>query len=238
VTRARPSPARVGLTGRNRLAAVRVLLVEDDRRFATALMVALRRDGYDVDHVRTAAEAVSAPNYDLVLLDLTLPDEDGVAVCRRVRETSDVGVIMLTARSEERDRVIGLRCGADDYMVKPFGLAELRARMEAVLRRARPRPVGDRVVGQVRLDLDRREAYARGERVTLTRKEFALLAILTEQPGVVVRRERLLAEVWRTTWPGTAHTLDVHVATLRSKLGDAALIQTVRGVGYRVVGEP
>jgi DNA-binding response OmpR family regulator len=217
---------------------VRVLLVEDDRRFATALTAALRRGGYDVDHVRTAAEAGAAPGYDLVLLDLTLPDVDGVEVCRRLREHSDVGVIMLTARSEERDRVIGLRCGADDYVVKPFGLAELRARMEAVARRARPRPAGARVVGDLRLDLDRHEAYAQGELVPLTRKEFQILAVLSEQPGVVVRRERLFTEVWRTSWPGTSHTLDVHVGTLRSKLGDAARIQTVRGVGYRVVVEP
>jgi DNA-binding response OmpR family regulator len=216
---------------------VRVLLVEDDRRFAAALSDALRRSGYDVDHVRTAAQALAAPRCDLVLLDLGLPDEDGVDVCRRLREHSDVGVIMLTARAEERDRVVGLRCGADDYVVKPFGFAELQARIEAVLRRARPRPAGARIVGDLRLDLDRHQAYARDEPIELTRKEFQVLAVLTEQPGAVVRRERLLAEVWRTSWPGTSHTLDVHLGTLRSKVGDAVRIQTVRGVGYRVVTE-
>jgi DNA-binding response OmpR family regulator len=215
---------------------VRLLLVEDDRRFAAALIVSLRRGGYEVDHVRTAAEALAGPRYDLVLLDLGLPDEDGIQVCRRLRERSDVGVIMVTARTEERDRIIGLRGGADDYVTKPFGFAELQARIDAVLRRARPRATDPVVVGRLRLDLDAHQAYVHDEPIALTRKAFLVLARLAEQPGVVVRRERLLAEIWHTSWPGTAHTLDVHVATLRSRLGDAARIETVRGVGYRLVG--
>src|SRR5215475_3889594 len=194
---------------------MRVLLVEDDLRFATALTAALRRSGYQVDHAPTAADALAAPPGDLVLLDLGLPDVDGVEVCRRIRAQSDVGIIMLTARSEERDRVIGLRCGADDYLVKPFGFAELHARIDAVLRRARPRPAGVRTAGRIRVDLDQHRAYVDGESITLTRKEFNLLAILAAAPAVTIRRERLFQEVWHTSWPGTSRTLDVHMANLR-----------------------
>jgi DNA-binding response OmpR family regulator len=215
--------------------SMRVLLVEDDHRFATALTAALRRSGYDVDHAATAAAALAAPPCDLILLDLGLPDGEGIEVCRRLRQHSDVAIIMLTARGEERDRVVGLRGGADDYVVKPFGFAELQARMEAVLRRARPRPAGAYTVGRLRVDLDRHHAYIGDEPVPLTRKEFQLLAILVAQPEVAVRRERLLAEVWHTSWRGTSRTLDVHMATLRSKIGAGAQIQTIRGVGYRIL---
>lgn len=214
---------------------MRVLLVEDDLRFAAALTSALRRAGYDVSVVHTAAGCPDVPNCDLVLLDLGLPDEDGVDVCRRVRQGSDVGIIMLTARGQERDRIIGLRCGADDYVVKPFGFAELQARIEAVLRRARPRPGGVRVVGNLKLDLDRHSALVGQQPVSLTRKEFQLLAILMAEPEVAVRRERLFTEVWHTTWQGTSRTLDVHMTSLRSKIAGAAQIETIRGVGYRIV---
>ena len=214
---------------------MRVMLVEDDLRVATALTAALRRSGYEVDHVPTAAEALAAPPCDLVRLDLGLPDVDGVDVCRRRRANGDVAIIMLTARGEERHRVVGLRSGADDYVVKPFGFAELQARIEAVLRRARPKPVGAHTVGRLRVDLDRHHAYVDGEPIILTRKEFQLLAILVAQPEVAVRRERLLSEVWHTTWRGVSRTLDVHMATLRAKIGDSAQIQTIRGVGYRIV---
>jgi DNA-binding response OmpR family regulator len=214
---------------------MRVLLVDDDIRFATALTAALRRSGYEVEHAPTAAAALAAPPCDLILLDVGLPDGDGVEVCRRLRETSDVAIIMLTARGEERNRVIGLRSGADDYVSKPFGFAELQARIEAVLRRARPRPAGARTVGRLRVDLDRHLAYVDGNPITLTRKEFQLLAILAAEPEVAVRRERLLREVWHTSWRGVSRTLDVHMATLRQKIGDGARIQTIRGVGYRIV---
>jgi DNA-binding response OmpR family regulator len=213
---------------------MRILLVEDDCRFATALMAALRRAGYDVCHAVTAAAAIAAPTGDLVLLDLTLPDGDGLDVCRAIREHSDVPIIVLSARGAERDRVTGLRSGADDYLVKPFGIAELHARVEAVLRRARPRPAGVRAVGRLRVDLDQFQAYVDSVPIVLTRKEFQVLAILAAQPGAVVRRDRLIAEVWHTSWLGSSRTLDVHVATLRGKLGGAAALQTVRGVGYRL----
>jgi DNA-binding response OmpR family regulator len=214
---------------------MRVLLVEDDLRFATALTAALRRSGYEVEHVSTASAALAAPPCDLVLLDIGLPDGDGVDICRRLRESSDVAIIMLTARGEERNRVVGLRSGADDYVSKPFGFAELQARIEAVLRRARPRPAGARMVGRLRVDLDRHLAYVDTEPINLTRKEFQLLAILAAEPEVAVRRERLLREVWHTSWRGVSRTLDVHMATLRQKIGDSAQIQTIRGVGYRIV---
>jgi DNA-binding response OmpR family regulator len=217
---------------------MRVLLVEDDFRFARALTAALRRSGYDVDHATTAVAALDAPPPDLVLLDLGLPDGDGIEVCRKLRAESDVAIIMLTARGEERDRVAGLRCGADDYVVKPFGYAELQARIEAVLRRARPRPAGASTVGRLRVDFDRHQAYVDDQPITLTRKEFQLLTILASEPEITVRRERMLAEVWHTSWRGTSRTLDVHMATLRSKVGDAAQIETVRGVGYRIVAAP
>jgi DNA-binding response OmpR family regulator len=217
---------------------MRVLLVEDDFRFAAALTAALRRSGYEVDHVPTAAAALSAPPTDLVLLDVGLPDGDGVDVCRRLRAQGDVAIIMLTARGEERDRVVGLRGGADDYVVKPFGFAELQARIEAVLRRARPRPAGMRSVGGLRVDLDQHRTYVGDELVTLTRKEFHLLSLLVAQPEAAVRRERLLAEVWHTSWRGTSRTLDVHVATLRAKIGEGAQIETIRGVGYRIMPGP
>jgi DNA-binding response OmpR family regulator len=217
---------------------MRVLLVEDDLRFARALTATLHRFGYEVRHVTTGEDALAAgAGYDLVLLDLGLPDVDGLVVCRALRRDSDVAIIVLTARGDERDRVAGLRGGADDYMVKPFGVAELQARVEAVLRRARPRPAGSRAVGRLSVDLDRHQAYVDAEPVALTRKEFHLLAVLAGEPGQVVKRDRLITEVWQTSWPGTSRTLDVHVATLRSKLMGAAQVENVRGVGYRLVPE-
>lgn len=214
---------------------MRILLVEDDNRFADALMVALRRQGFDVSRADTAAAALDAPAADLVLLDLGLPDMDGVEVCRRLRAEGDVAIIAITARGDERDRVIGLRSGADDYLVKPFGIAELRARIDAVMRRVRPAAPPAVHAGDLRIDIARhRVTRVDGSAIALTRKEFELLAALTRQPGVVVSRERLFIEVWRDPWPGAQRTLDVHIATLRAKLGDPTVIETVRGVGYRL----
>jgi DNA-binding response OmpR family regulator len=215
--------------------AMRVLLVEDDNRFADALMVALRRQGFAVHRTVTAAEALAAPQADLVLLDLGLPDMDGIEVCKRLRDTGDTAIIAVTARGDERDRVIGLRSGADDYLVKPFGVAELMARIDAVMRRVRPaaRPVV--TARGVRIDLDRHEVTRPdGTPVALTRKEFDLLAALARHQGNAVPRERLLLEVWQSLWGGAQRTLDVHVAKLRAKLGDPEVILTIRGVGYRL----
>jgi DNA-binding response OmpR family regulator len=215
---------------------MRVLLVEDDLRVAAALESALRRRGYETQRASTAAEALAAPPVDLVLLDLGLPDRDGIEVCRELRRRGDVAIIAVTARSDERDRVAGLRTGADDYVVKPFGLAELHARIEAVMRRA-SRGVADRApvrIGALVIDLDAHRVTLAGAEVALTRKEFDLLLALARRPGIVVSREQLLADVWKTTWTGNLHTVEVHLASLRAKLGDATLIQTVRGVGYRL----
>jgi len=218
---------------------MRVLLVEHDVRVAGALETALRRRGYDVDRAATAAGALEAAPADLVLLDLNLPDGDGIDVCVKLRERGDMAIIALTARGEERDRVAGLRSGADDYVVKPFGMAELQARIDAVMRRTarfseRPPPLR---AGGLTVDLDARRVDLDGREVALTRKEFELLVALARRPGAAVTRERLFAEVWRTTWLGSPHTVEVHVASLRAKLGDPGMVQTVRGVGYRLRAE-
>jgi DNA-binding response OmpR family regulator len=215
---------------------MRVLLVEDDVRVAGALEAALRRRGYDLLRAGTAAEALAAPPVDLVLLDLGLPDRDGIEVCRELRRRGEVAIIAVTARAEERDRIAGLRTGADDYVVKPFGMAELQARIDAVMRRAArsaPRQ-GGITVGPLTIDFDAHRVTAAGAEICLTRKEYDLLTALARRPGAVVTRDQLLADVWQTTWAGSPHTVEVHVASLRGKLGDPGLVQTVRGVGYRL----
>ncbi|MBM2619659.1 response regulator transcription factor [Actinoplanes sp. LDG1-06] len=214
---------------------MRILLVEDDHRVTAAMMTMLERRGYQVEHAATATAALAAAPCDLVLLDLNLPDGDGVEVCRALRERNEhLGIIAVTARGEERDRVVGLRSGADDYVVKPFSMVELQARIEALLRRtARAGLPAPQTVefGPLLIDFSARTVRVDGEPVVLTRKEFDILASLARQPGVVVTRERILLDVWRTTWSGK-HTLEVHVASLRAKLGRPTLVQAVRGVGY------
>jgi DNA-binding response OmpR family regulator len=215
---------------------MRVLLVEDDVRVGGALEAALRRRGYDLIRVGTAAEALAAPPVDLVLLDLGLPDRDGIEVCREPRRRGDVAIIAVTARAQERDRIAGLRTGADDYVVKPFGMAELQARIDAVMRRTvRSAPTrGQVTVGDLTVDLDAHRVTVCGAEISLTRKEYDVLAALARRPGTAVTRDELLADVWHTTWTGNPHMLEVHVAALRGKLGDPGLVQTVRGVGYRL----
>jgi DNA-binding response OmpR family regulator len=215
---------------------MRVLLVEDDVRVAGALEAALRRRGYELLRAGTAAEALAAPPVDLVLLDLCLPDRDGIDVCRELRRRGEVAIIAVTARGQEHERIAGLRTGADDYVVKPFGVAELQARIEAVMRRtARSATRQEAVtIGSIVLDLDARRVSVHGTEISLTRKEYDLLAALARRPGAVVTREQLLADVWQTTWVGNPHTVEVHVASLRAKLADPGLVQTVRGVGYRL----
>jgi two-component system response regulator RegX3 len=191
--------------------------------------------------VREALELTERALPDLVLLDVMLPDGSGYDVCRRLRERSAVPIIMLTARGEETDRVVGLELGADDYVVKPFSARELVARVRAVLRRAaeagEPKTDGVTEIGDMRIDRPRRTASFRGEELELSRKEFDLLRLLVDNAGSVVTRERLIDEVWDTNWFGSTKTLDVHVSGLRKKLGDdpsaPRFIHTVRGVGFR-----
>jgi DNA-binding response OmpR family regulator len=186
--------------------------------------------------VATGGAALSADAVDLVLLDLGLPDLDGLEVCRQLRARSNVPVIVITARGEELDRVLGLELGADDYLVKPFGFRELMARIRAVTRRAgSAAPAAPTVrVGDLEVDLRARRVTVAGAEVELTRKEFDLLAMLAADPGALRTRQEILEEVWDAHWYGPTKTLDVHVATLRKKLGDPALIETVRGVGFRL----
>lgn len=216
---------------------MRVLLVEDDDAIAVPLVNGLQRAGHDVARVSTGADALADRGADLVLLDLGLPDIDGIDVARRLRGRSEVPIIVVTARGEEMDRVIGLEVGADDYLVKPFGIRELIARMRAVMRRVAPVVEADDATTTVDgLTVDRREhrVIVDDEEVALTPKEFDLLALLAEDPGAVYRRETILEQVWDPNWYGSTKTLDVHVAQLRRKLGDPSWIETVRGVGYRL----
>ncbi|MEV0224009.1 response regulator transcription factor [Streptomyces sp. NPDC050704] len=224
---------------------MRLLLVEDDNHVAAALSAVLARHGFDVVHARSGEEALQAlvpesDGFGVVLLDLGLPDQDGYEVCGKIRKRTSTPVIMVTARADVRSRIHGLNLGADDYVVKPYDTGELLARIHAVSRRTVPDDAatpGETALhlGSVRIELPTRQVTVDGSVVQLTRKEFDLLALLAQRPGVVFRREQIISEVWRTSWEGTGRTLEVHVASLRSKLHMPALIETVRGVGYRLV---
>ncbi|MCX2181829.1 response regulator transcription factor [Streptomyces sp. SKN60] len=230
---------------------MRLLLVEDDDHVAAALSAILARHGFTVTHARNGEEALQAvlpaahgerPSYGVILLDLGLPDQDGYQVCGRIRKLTSTPVIMVTARADVRSRIHGLNLGADDYVVKPYDTGELLARIHAVSRRSSGGDEGGGTgedstlrLGTVTIELPTRRVSVDDEVVPLTRKEFDLLALLAQRPGVVFRREQIISEVWQTNWEGTGRTLEVHVASLRSKLRMPALIETVRGVGYRLV---
>ncbi len=221
-----------------------VLVVDDEPSFTEALTVALRREGFEV---RTAADGrealakITATEPDLVLLDVMLPGMSGLDVCREIRKQSRVPLIMVTAKGDEIDAVVGLEVGADDYVAKPYRLRELVARMRAVLRRAasQPTPVATAklVEGDVALDLDRHELRVRGELVTLALREFKLLAYLLERAGRVVTRDSLMQNVWGYDYVSDTKTIDVHVKRLRAKIEDDPAspqrITTIRGLGYR-----
>jgi DNA-binding response OmpR family regulator len=217
----------------------RILFVEDERSIYEPFSRALAREGFAVTVATTVAEALAAPEADLVLLDLNLPDGDGRDVARELRRRGDVPIIMLTARGTETDRIVGLEIGADDYVVKPFSGGEVIARIRAVLRRS-AKPAAPEEIGDLRVDAGARRVWMKEDEVVLSRKEFDLLAALMARAGQVATREDLMAEVWDENWFGSTKTLDVHVGWLRRKLGDdpeaPRYIHTVRGVGYRFSG--
>ncbi|MET0414767.1 MAG: response regulator transcription factor [Actinoplanes sp.] len=217
-----------------------ILLVEDDESIAEPLAEGLSRYGIVTQHVATGAAALAAAPRDFVLLDLGLPDIDGIDVCRELRRAGDVPIIMLTARGDEADRVLGLEMGADDYLPKPFSTRELVARMRAVGRRTGvgARPGAETRLGPLVIDERTRQASLGGVPLPLTPKEFQLLTLLAADPGAVVDRRRILESVWEPNFFGRGKTLDFHVATLRRKLGDARWIENRRGVGFRLAVPP
>lgn len=218
---------------------MRLLIVEDEDSIAIPLADGLRREGFDVERVANGADALSAPEPDLVLLDLRLPDMDGYAVAREMRARSRVPIILVTARGEEVDRVVGLEIGADDYVVKPFGLRELVARINAVMRRVDEGPgagaaTNELSAGPLVMSTRTRRVTLGGDEVQLTPREFDILAMLMHDPGAVVSRDELMRRLWGTTWAVQTKAIDVHVSSLRRKLGDPAWVETVRGVGFRL----
>jgi DNA-binding response OmpR family regulator len=218
---------------------VHLLVVEDDDAIAVPLVEGLERAGFTTSRVATGSEALAnLDRTDLVLLDLGLPDMDGSEVCRRVRAESAVPIIIVTARGDESERVLGLELGADDYIVKPFGLRELIARVRAVGRRSGSTQDVERPqqIGSLEIDRRARRVAVGGVEIVLSPKEFDLLSLLGEDPGAVVTRQQIMDEVWDPHWYGPTKTLDVHIASLRKKLGDASLIETVHSVGFRLRG--
>ncbi|WP_086559042.1 response regulator transcription factor [Streptomyces africanus] len=241
---------------------LRVLLIEDDETIAEPLTEGLGHFGLTVDHVATGTDGLRGPYNDVVLLDLGLPDMDGIDVCRGIRQVSDVPIVILSARGEEADRVLGLELGADDYLAKPFSVRELVARVRAVTRRTQrtrqpfPEPPGTLGAqgtpatpedspatpsydpphdpGPLVVDRRTRQVWVGDSPVPLTPKEFDLLALLSEDPGAVYSRQQILDRVWDPHYDGPTKTLDVHVAALRRKLGHPAWIRTLRGVGFRL----
>ena len=218
-----------------------IYLVEDDDSIRELVLYTLHTTGFEAEGFRNAADfwqALEKELPQLVLLDIMLPDEDGLHILKRLRagaETADLPVMMLTAKSSEYDRVVGLDSGADDYMPKPFGMMELVSRVRALLRRAAKPAAEDKLftAGSLAVDVKRRAVTVDGEPVILTYKEFELLCYLLENRGVVLSRDQILTKIWN--YSGETRTVDVHIRTLRQKLGDAgALIETVRGVGYRL----
>lgn len=221
-----------------------ILVVDDERNIIELVRLYLEQAGFAVVEARDGIEALRQHDRvdpDLIVLDLMLPGIDGMEVTREVRRRGETPILMLTARSEDIDRIVGLEIGADDYLTKPFNPRELVARVKAILRRADPSVRGARPmdVGALRVDPRRRDAYVGERRLELRPREFDLLAALARDPGVVWSRDDLLSSVWGTDFPGETRTVDVHVSELRRKLGeDGPPIETVKGVGYRLVPPP
>jgi DNA-binding response OmpR family regulator len=223
----------------------RVLVVEDEDSIATFIAMYLRKGGFAVSVASTGVEAISKIATDapsLVILDLGLPDIDGMDVCRRVRQRSDVPILMLTARDDDVDKIIGLEVGADDYLTKPFNPRELVARVKSILRRSTTKPRQPEhsmhAFGALTIHAGKREAVVDGVEIKLAPKEFDLLWELLDHRGLVLSRDQLLERVWGYTFAGDTRTVDVHVRQLRRKLGDACPVVTVWGVGYKVGSEP
>jgi DNA-binding response OmpR family regulator len=215
-----------------------IVVADDEANIAELVDLYLTREGYRVVRAADglgALDAVERSRPRLVVLDVGLPDIDGLEVCRRLRRTSSIPVIFLTARDGEVDRILGLELGADDYMTKPFSPGELVARVKAVLRRVDGGPAAEVVqAGRVAIDLGRREVRVDDVVVEFTTKEFELLRFLAERPGLALSRQQILDGVWGYDWFGDARTVDVHIAQVRKKVGDAVPITTVRGLGYRL----
>jgi two-component system, OmpR family, response regulator len=215
-----------------------IVVVDDEPNIADLVDLYLAREGFRVlktDTGEAGLRAVKDHRPRIVVLDVGLPDVDGLEVCKRLRAASQIPVIFLTARDSEVDRVLGLELGGDDYLTKPFSPAELVARVKAVLRRVDGGPAAEVMqAGQVAIDAGRREVRVAGEPVDFTTKEFDLLRYLAERPGLALSRQQILDRVWGYDWYGDARTVDVHIAQVRKKLGDTVEIKTVRGVGYRL----
>src|SRR5262247_2053350 len=218
-----------------------ILIVEDENSIASFVALYLKNAGYSVRTVANGADALDQVSSDppaLTILDLMLPDIDGIEVCRRIRKTSDVPILMLTARDEDVDKIIGLEVGADDYLTKPFNPRELVARVKSILRRSTPdrKEVASATIshGDLTVDAGRREVTVGDEEIKLAPKEFDLLWELLDHRGLVLTRDQLLERVWGYTFAGDTRTVDVHVRQLRRKLGEASPIVTVWGVGYKV----
>jgi two-component system, OmpR family, alkaline phosphatase synthesis response regulator PhoP len=220
----------------------RILVVDDEENILTLVRMYLERDNFEVFEAadgHTALRKIGEKNPDLVILDIMLPGVDGFEICRQVRSKSDVPILMLTARDDDIDRIVGLELGADDYLTKPFNPRELVARVKAILRRTLRSEANDKKtlqVGNLRLDPSRREVWLDGESFILRTKEFDLLQVMMENQGLVLSRERLLNLAWGYDFPGQTRTVDVHIAQLRKKIqGGQVSIETVTGVGYKLV---
>jgi DNA-binding response OmpR family regulator len=216
---------------------LRVLVVEKNTVIAESLKHGLRRHGYDVEIVDTGTRALKKYHHaDLILLDLELPDLDGLEVCRGIRAACNIPIIAVTARGTELDRILGLQAGSDDYLVKPYAFLELVARIEAVMRRAHPQPPVEQNIscGPLRIDFSVREVRLNGQLINVTRKEFDLLYLLACRPGTIVSRKEIMSKVWNVKGVNFGRTIDTHVSSLRKKLGANTWITTVRGVGFRL----
>ena len=224
----------------------KILLIEDEVKLARFVELELKYEGYDVTTChdgRVGMEMITNQEFDMILLDLMLPEEDGISILKKLRqapETAKLPILLLTAKSSEYDKVLGLDSGADDYVAKPFGMMELVARAKALLRRTAKRSAGEEFrLGMLYVSLSKHLVMVEGEEVTLTNKEFSLLTCLLQNQGRVLTRDQLLNDIWGYSFDGENRTVDVHIRTLRHKLGDAGqLIKTVRGVGYKIGGEP